>query len=230
MKLIFIFTLAVHFLSCNSPVSTKKENDLITDTSISSKTQNTFISPAPDSAINHPLKKTICKADTALLMSVSTEILKYIKARNYKKLTTYIHPQYGIRFSPYANIDTGDNRLLSSGELMLLVKQNKPVNWNSSWDAEEKPELLTINHYFRKFVYDVDFLNAEQKSINKYHSPGTDLNNINEMYPDCNVVEFFFHGFEEKYEGMDFRALRLVFKTENNKPCLAAIVHDEWTP
>jgi hypothetical protein len=49
------------------------------------------------------------------------------------------------------------------------------------------------------------------------------------VYPGCDVVEFFFSGFEKKYEGLDFRALRLVYKTENSKVFLAAIVHDKWT-
>jgi hypothetical protein len=231
MKLAFIFISVILVLSCNQPDSTKKESDLITDTSISNKPQNDPIHPEPDSAINNPVKKTINKADTALLMSVSTEILKHIKARNYKKLALFIHPQHGLRFSPYAGIDTTDSQILSSKQLIQIAKQNKQLNWGSDWDDEaDKPKLLTIDQYFKRFVYDVDFLNAELKSINKYHSQGTDLNNINEIYPDCNVVEFFFHGFEKKYEGMDFRALRLVFKTENNKPYLVAIVHDEWTP
>ena len=89
---------------------------------------------------------------------------------------------------------------------------------------------MTVDGYFKKFVYDVDFLNVELKSINQYHSQGTDLNNINETYPICDVVEFFFSGFDEKYEGHGFRALHLVYKMKNNRPYLVGIVHDEWTP
>jgi hypothetical protein len=163
-------------------------------------------------------------------MQASTEILKYIKTRNYKKLASHIHHKKGILFSPYAHIDTIHSKVFSSNQFIQIAKENKSINWGSSWDEDEKPELMTIDQYFKRFVYDVDFLNAELKSINKYHSQGTDLNNINEIYPDCNVVEFFFSGFEKKYGGMDFRALRLVFKMENNKPYIVAIVHDEWTP
>ncbi len=136
----------------------------------------------------------------------------------------------GVRFSPYAYIDTLHDKVLSSGQFLQLLKQNKQINWNSSFDSEIKPEHLTIPEYFEKFVYDVDFLKADSISINQYHSQGTDLNNIDEIYPEPTTVEFFFPGFEKKYEGLDFRALRLVFKVQNNKPQLTGIIHDQWTP
>ena len=131
--------------------------------------------------------------DTLLLMNTSTEILSAIKIRNYKKLISFIHPHNGIRFSPYAYIDTTTDRKFLGDELLKLANQNKKINWNSGWD--EKPELLTVHQYFSNFVYDVDFLTAELKSVNEFHSQGTDLNNIAEVYPGCDVVEFFFAGF-----------------------------------
>ena len=168
------------------------------------------------------------KVDTALLINTSEEILSHIKNRNYKKLALFFHHKDYVRFSPYAYIDTIKDRKLSADQFLQLAKQNKKINWNSAWN--EETELLTVDEYFKKFVYDVDFLKAELKSINDYHSQGTDLNNMKEVYPGCNVIEFFFSGFEKKYEGLDFRALRLVYKTENSKVFLAAIVHDKWTP
>jgi hypothetical protein len=233
MKNIIKFILVYLLISCNHSDSTKTKSNLVTDTSISNASENNVIShPVPDTIIDGSKEKIDIiinrKIDTALFMRVSAEVLKHVKTRNYRKLASFIHPRDGIRFSPYAYVDTGDNIVLSSSQLIQLANKSKRINWGTSWN--EKPELLTIDQYFKKFVYDVDFLNAELKSVNKYHSQGTDLNNINEIYPDCTVVEFFFPGFEEKYGGLDFRALRLVFKIENNKPYLVAIVHDQWTP
>jgi hypothetical protein len=166
--------------------------------------------------------------DSAFLMSKSIATLEFIKERNIKELATLIHPKEGLIFSPYAFIDTANARRFLKRELILMADQNKPIDWNTSW--EDKPELLSLDQYFKKFVYDVDFLNAELKSFNNFHSQGTDLNNITTIFAGCNVTEFFFSGFEKKYEGMDFRALRLVFKNYNDMPYLVAIVHDQWTP
>ena len=111
------------------------------------------------------------KADSGLI-KLAVEILRFVKTRNYKKLASFIHPEYGIRFSPFAYIDTTDDRKFYADELLLLAKQGKRINWNSSWDSERSPEFLTIDQYFKRYVYDVDFLNAELISLNKFHTPG----------------------------------------------------------
>ena len=183
----------------------------------------------PDSSKKRTGTITAKKTDSTLLMNMSAEILRSVKTRDYEKLASFIHPLEGVLFSPYAYIDTTGYRKIFKNELVLLAKQNKRVDWNTSWE-EDKPELMTIDQYFKKFVYDVDFLNAQSRSLNKFHSQGTERNNITEVYPGCDVVEFFFPGFEKQYEGLDFRGLRLVFKIYNNTPYIVAIVHDQWTP
>ena len=229
MKIIRRLVIFFLFASCNQPNSSVKPSNPVSDTSILIESTK-FFHPDPEIITHRDSNDTTIdrQIDTLLLLNVSKKILKHIKARNYRKFALFIHPQHHLRLSPYANIDTTKDRLLSAEQLLLLAKQNRKINWNSSWDTE--PDLLTVDEYFKKFVYDVDFLNAEQKSINSYHSQGTDLNNIKEAYPGCDVVEFFFSGFDEKYAGHDFRGLRLVYKMKNKKPYLAGIVHDEWTP
>ena len=228
MRYLILFLSIILLAGCKQPDSNKSGKDSSSDTTHSNEPgKKTGTDTIQKPVINRDSIHS--KLKDSLLIQVATKLLRYIKANNYQKLASSIHPRDGVRFSPYANIDTGDYKLLSPGQLMQLAKQNKPVNWGTSWDAQ-KPELMTIDQYFKRFVYDVDFLNAKLKSVNEDHSQGTDLNNINEIYPGCNFVEFFFPGFEEKYGGTDFRALRLVFRMENKRPLLVAIVHDEWTP
>jgi|SRR5688572_3061149 len=221
------------FLSCNQPdsnrISTNSENNSFQKDSLMNVPVNVKI----DSVSNKSEEITVAlikrKPDTTFLLKISSEILKTIKKRDYYKLASYVHPDYRILFSPYGYIDTIDSKVFSPTQLKQLAKNNKRINWNSSWDAEDT-ELLTIDQYFKKYVYDVDFLNAPVKSINEFRSRGTDLNNIKEVYPECDVVEFYFPGFEEKFGGLDFRGLRMVFKLHDKKFYIVAIVHDEWTP
>lgn len=212
-------------MSCNQADTNNKISVPHTDTSIISKPAEIILRDS--SIIKTVTKKEI---DTALFILVSEEIIRAIKTKNYKRFASFIHPQTGVRFSPYAYIDIVNDKVLSSDQFLQLLNQNKQINWNSSFESETNPEYLTVKEYFEKFVYDVDFLNADLKSINQYHSQGTDLNNIAEVYTEHTVVEFLFPGFEKKYEGLDFRALRLVFKVQNNKPQLTGIIHDQWTP
>jgi hypothetical protein len=227
MRIIIVLLFFQFYTGCDfADTSNQAKHPASTDTPALNrplKLPQPDISVKPDGA---PV--TARKIDTALLIKLSEKILRYIKAKNYKSLSPFIHPQHGIRFSPYAFIDIAKDRVLSGDQLLKLAKENKTIDWHSSWEKEAK--LLTVDQYFRRFVYDADFLNAELKSLNEYHSQGTDLNNIDEIYPGCNVVEFFFSGFDAKYAGLDFRALRLVYEAKNNIPYLRGIVHDEWTP
>jgi hypothetical protein len=58
---------------------------------------------------------------------------------------------------------------------------------------------------------------------------GNTLENIHEVYPDGVFVEFHFTGFNEQYDGMDWKSLRLVFEQDGGSWRLVGIVHDQWT-
>jgi len=230
MKPLTLFLAIFSFVvACNQSNTVKEENKNISARLVPGTPADTLTDPPPMVSMEVKTDTTaIRKVDTVLLLNTSIEILNYIKNRHYEKIALFIHPQEHLRFSPYAYVDTVNDQVLAADQFLKFIQKNKKVNWNAGLD--ERPELLTVDEYFEKYVYDVDFLNAQLKSINQYHSKGTDLNNIKEVYPGCNVVEFFFPGFEKKYEGLDFRALRFVYKLKNKRPFLVGIIHDEWTP
>jgi hypothetical protein len=228
MRTLIKLLIVVCSTACHLSDPVKKGSGNAVDTIILKKPTDSLREPEIVKNREEMVNTAGADFDTALLISTSVEILTHIKNGDYRKFATFIHPQDRLRFSPYAYIDTVKDKVLSASEFLQLAMGNKKINWNSSW--EEKTELLTVADYFRKFVYDVDFLNAELKSVNQYHSQGTDLNDISEIYPGYGVVEFFFPGCEKKYEGLDFRALRLVYKTKNGKLFLTGIVHDKWNP
>jgi len=93
MKSITKLIIILLFASCNLSDSSKKADNLITDTSVLKRSPNSF---QPDSAVIKHKEKI----DTVLLMNVSEEILKHFKTRNYKKIALFIHPKDGLRFSP----------------------------------------------------------------------------------------------------------------------------------
>jgi hypothetical protein len=167
--------------------------------------------------------------DSACL-TLTKEILTIIKQKGFENLSSYIDTVEGVRFSPYAFIDTTANLKFSASQFANEIKKgNKKIfNWGN-YDGSGEPILLSIESYFKKFVYDVDFLNAEKISLNKTIGTGNSKNNISEIYKGLPFTESYFSGFDKKYEGMDWRALRLVFKKHNNKLYLVAIIHDQWT-
>jgi len=164
----------------------------------------------------------------SLILVLTNQILTSIKAKDFKKFSEFIHPVFGVRFSPYAFIDTSTNIKLTTVTFMEQINKQTKLVWGS-FDGSGEIIQLTIEEYFNRFVYNADFINAEKKSINKMIGRGNTINNLESIYNGCDYTESYFSGFDEKFEGMDWCCLRLVFKKYNDKYYLVGIVHDQWT-
>ncbi|MCC6865802.1 MAG: hypothetical protein IT280_06535 [Ignavibacteria bacterium] len=168
-------------------------------------------------------------ADSSL-PDLSKRILELIKNEEYFKLGKLFHPIEGVRFSPYGYIDTVNDRVFSKQYFMDCFSRLKPKYYFWGYmDGTGDSIYLPIKEYFKRFVYDVDFLNAEKLSLNNCLGHSNTANNIETVYPGLEYTESYFSGFEVKFNGMDWRALRFVFKEYNGKNYLIAIIHDEWT-
>lgn len=182
-----------------------------------------------DSVVSAPVADSVPgKNKDTSIMEVSHKVLICLQKKDFACLAEYAHPAYGIRFSPYAFVDTLKDKVFSKNKLAALSKDKNKINWGS-YDAVEEEIIMDANAYLKKFVYDVDFLNATKKTINTSSARGNMINNLDSIYPSASFSEFYFPGFDPKFDGMDWRALRLVFKNENGKFFLIGIIHDQWT-
>lgn len=166
----------------------------------------------------------------SVLLHLTQDILIALKNKNYSALAEFIDPVSGVRFSPYGFVDTIRNVIFSKekfAEQAGRSKQDKIV-WGY-FDGSGDTINMTLNEYIAKFVYDVDFSKPETRKINEFIGHGNSLNNLLAVYKNCDFTESHFSGFEKKYEGMDWRSLRLVFKERDGKFFLVGVVHDQWT-
>lgn len=155
------------------------------------------------------------------------EILKLIKAGNYTELAKYIHPVKGVRFFPYINeFESGDTKTanqrisLSSKDLATLPEKNNTFVWGQYAGSGEDIRL-TIKDYFRKFVYERDYLNGThpQTGMVSYQP--------DEQFSRRHVT----FGFEpSSAEALDWSTLNLFFEKYNEIWYLTVIAHDCWTP
>jgi hypothetical protein len=207
MKRVVTCILLCIFFSCNS----KQNEQSLADTLVTPKQEATIISDS-------------------MALPISKEILTAVKNKDYQKFSSFIDSTEGIRFSPYGYIDTTRDKIFTAQQFLnyAINKKNIKFTWGI-YDGSGEKIIFTIDEYFKKFVYDVDFLNAPHINLNKTVSAGNSLNNIDSVYKNCVYVEFYFPGFDKKYEGVDWRSLKLVFKKANNKLNLVAIIHDQWT-
>jgi len=166
----------------------------------------------------------------SILLKTTQNILTILKNKNYLAFANYIHPVEGLRFSPYGHIDTLRHIKLSRQKFIAQAAKSEQdiIVWGE-FDGTGDPIKMTLHNYMQRFVYDVDFAKPENRTVNEFIGSGNSLNNLDSVYKNCDFTESHFSGFEKKYEGHDWRTLRLVFKERNGKYFLVAIVHDEWT-
>jgi hypothetical protein len=177
-------------------------------------------------------KQSIEKGTEEYIKSVigdrANEVLSIIKSKDMGKLSEVIHPDKGVRFSPYGHVSKETDLVFNSTQIKTLAADQKVYNWGS-YDGSGEPIELTFADYHKKFVYDVDFLNAKEIGYNKILGMGNTLVNTSEVYPKAIIVEYYFPGFDPQYSGMDWRSLRLAFEKSGNTWYLVGIIHDQWT-
>ena len=210
MKLLFVIIASLLlFASCKNRSAGRNKEEIIAN---------------PDSTKPEEPNK-----DSVLLQLTHT-ILILIRNNDYKSLAGYIHPVSGLRFSPNGFIDTVQDVIMQREKLMEEAgnKKQYKIKWGV-FDGSGEPITMTFNEYVQTFVYDVDFVNPEIIKVNQMIGKGNALNNLLAVYKDCDFTESHFSGFDKKYEGMDWRSLRLVYKNTTGKYYLLGIIHDQWT-
>ena len=156
-------------------------------------------------------------------------VINLLKNKDMVNLAQYIHPERGVRFTPYSYIETSTNLVFKAEEIAALMENTQIYNWGE-YDGSGEPIDVTFSDYYNKFVYDVDF--AEPNLIGNstvVSTSGNMVNNISQAYPTESFVEFHFSGFDAQYAGLDWKSLRLVFEDVDGTWYLVGIIHDQWT-
>jgi hypothetical protein len=213
-SIVFVFTVSLLVFSCTN---SGKKKDVITDSTATA-----------DSLLTPPAVDTRLRDST--LLALTSDILNAFKNKRYDSLALLVHPDEGVRFSPYAFIDTANDKVISAAMVNSWTDPKKRVKilWGTV-DPTDEAIKISIDNYVKKYVYDVNFLKADSVKVNSFIGGGNTMNNLLQVYEGCNFVESHFPGFDKKYEGMDWRSLRLVFKMKDGKYFLVGVVHDEWT-
>ncbi|MCD8502820.1 MAG: hypothetical protein LRY71_15590 [Bacillaceae bacterium] len=166
--------------------------------------------------------------ETLTAKEQAQEIVQLLKEQDMRRLSTYVHPSKGLLFSPYSYVDKEEDLVFQAEEVAQLMSDDTVYTWGV-FDGKGNPIEMTFQEYYERFVYDVDFVNAEEVSVNEQISSGNTIDNSQEAFPDAEVVEFHFSGFDPDYAGMDWRSLRVVLEMEDDQWYIVAIIHDEWT-
>jgi hypothetical protein len=164
----------------------------------------------------------------------AAQIIMALKNRDLERLSSYVHPEMGVRFSPYpyvrAEQEPPDNRdlVFSADHIWNFFSDLALYHWG--WfDGSGDPIESTFEGYWDRFIYDVDFARPHVVGYDEFIGWGNTVNNIPEIYPDAVIVEYHFEGFDPDYAGLDWKSLRLVLEERDGEWYLVGIVHAEWT-
>ncbi|MEM9325374.1 MAG: tyrosine-protein phosphatase [Bacteroidota bacterium] len=166
--------------------------------------------------------------DTLALQLRADEALTALATMDMKALTGLIHPVQGVRFSPYATVRPESDQTIRTRDLRQVLGLTIALNWGN-FDATGETIHLLPREYFDRFVNDADYHKAEKTGWNERIGQGNSIHNIPEIYPEAQFIEYHFSGFDERYGGMDWKSLRLVFEAYEKQWYLVGVVHDQWT-
>jgi len=156
-------------------------------------------------------------------------VIQALKAGNIAKFSTFVHPQKGVRFSPYASVLLDQDRVIRKNQLAQMWASAQRYKWGE-YDGSGDPIRLSFGKYHRRFIFDHDFSHAESVNYNPASmGHGNTPNTIQAVYPKSIAVGYHFSGFDPKVSGMDWSSLWLVFEKKGSSWFLVGIVHDEWT-
>ncbi|MDQ0196508.1 hypothetical protein [Paenibacillus wynnii] len=164
-------------------------------------------------------------------LEAAKTVISALMSGNMSTLASWVHREKGVRFSPYAYVDTKTDLVFTRDEVEGLMKDPKELVWRTFAGSGELIKM-PYAEYHKRFVYDADFIKDAKISLNKGLGQGTTINNLNEVYPkdSYDFIEYHIAGIDPKFEGMDWRSLRLVFEKIGQDHILVGIIHDQWTP
>lgn len=154
------------------------------------------------------------------------KVINAIAKSAMEELSGYIHPQKGVRFTPYTNISIDNDLVFTKKQISNFMQDNKKYLWGY-YDGSGFEIKLTPKEYWQEFVYDKDFKSANKISYNKIIGRSLMKENQFKVYPDSIIVEYYKEGTNPEFEGLDWASLRIVFEKLDGKWYVVGIIHNE---
>lgn len=171
----------------------------------------------------------------AELSTAADTVLAAMSAGDFAALSACADAD-GVTFSPYSYVDFDRNLTFSPEQLAAFGTDETLYTWGS-FDGSGDPIEKTCMDYWTRFVWNQDYSKAPTKTVNGIAGRGSSIENVDEAYPHSDTpteggfsyIEYYYPGFDEQFEGMDWCSLKLVFVLRDGAWRLRGIIHSEWT-
>lgn len=166
--------------------------------------------------------------DTDIIIDKAIIVLQLLRNQDWISLSKFVHPEKGVRLSPYQNVDINKDLVFTDIQIHNILASSLIYSWGN-YDGTGDLIELNFNDYYYRFIYDEDFIQAPVIGWDRVVSFGNTINNIEEIYTNAYSMEFYFPEIDPQYAGLDWRSITLIFEEYEGIWYLVGIVHGEWT-
>ena len=168
--------------------------------------------------------------DSEVLMAKANVIIRLLEAADFKSLSSQIHEDSGLSFSPYSR-DLSELFVIrfSKDAISKFGTDSKMFLWGY-YDGTGYPIELTPMEYYKAFVYDISYIekaesifvgNEELQSNHRFKA-------VYRAYPDSNLIHYHYEG-SANAGYKDFKDLIFVFSKIDGDWYLVGLTHGEST-
>lgn len=166
------------------------------------------------------------KTEVQKVKEVNDAILFLLKKRNYSRLSKFVSPHRGVRFSMYAHVTVKTDKVFTKADFDKYLSSDMVFTWGER-DGSGDRFTATLRNYLSQWVFAADYSEG-RFSYNKFLVEGNSQNNLEKIYVKDVFTENYLPGTAQN-SFMDWKVLRLVFEEIQGKYYLVAIVNDQWT-
>jgi hypothetical protein len=163
-----------------------------------------------------------------IIEETAAELITAISKKDFEKVSEFVHPEKGVRFTPYTNVSVDNDVVMNQKQVRNFFNDKTTYLWGH-YDGRGDEISITPGEYYDEFIYTEDFKNAEVIGYNEVLSSGNMAENQFEVYENAIIVEYYFPGFNPDFGGADWKSLRLVFEEHDGVWKLTGIIHNQWT-
>lgn len=177
--------------------------------------------------ISNPPTQSTTPDSQQTVTQQAMRIQRALANHDYASIINDIHPTKGVRFSMYAYVHLDKDKVFSRAQFAQYLRESRIRFIWGELDGSGETYVVPLPVYLDSWI-DAKKFDDARLTVNKFESRGNMINNVMEVYPRSDVVDFYYRG-SDQYEGMDWRGMRLVFENYQGKRYLVGIVSDRWT-
>jgi len=204
----------------------RQQNQVLTEQLLTAQDQiNTLSTQVAElENANCPLEPI---ADT--FEGLAGQILPLLQSQDFAALAPFIHPELGVRISPYGFVNVDSDLAFTREQVAAFGSNQEVYHWGvqagSGMDIN-----LTVAEYWPEYVTSDPPAQEWGRLLDPSRKASNTIDNFTDVYPDGHYVEYLQPG-TEAYGYLDWQSLRLGFQQSGDGAYyLSAIIHDEWTP